>query len=217
MTRYLEPHMAEQLKNHVLEELPSTELIRHFKLSVPTGHELSGLYWVHVLFTPVGIVVGGDLLGRGAIARLGMKGGYGPDWFGSGLSEEYLCSKFFDQAWQRESAGKWCRVRATEYRSGERDDEAMGMSYSVREQRRAVQFKAWSALADRLEGLEIETCDQFLAEARKLGWREGGDLPPGYDYPLVNAGWLCAIQQKFAVEWQKLAAAAMAMKAMEAK
>lgn len=217
MTRYLEPHMTEQLKNHVLKELPSTEFIRHFKLSVPTGHELSGLYWVHVLFTPVGIVVGGDLLGLGAIARLGMKGGYGPDWFGSGLSEDYLCSKFFDQEWQREAAAEHCRQVARDYRAGEHDDEAARLSDAAFKEWRTAKYRDWTALADRIDGMEIETLEVFLAELRTLGWRDGGDLPPGYDYPLINAGWLCAIQQKFAIEWQKLAAAANAMKGMEAK
>lgn len=203
--RYLQPHMTEELKDHALEILPATELLWHARLSRPTGHPRGQHYWVHLMWTPIGIVIGGDLLGRGVIARIGLKGGYGPDWFGAKLDEHYLCSKFMAEVWQRDAAIRWCRDHAKLVRDGELDSSKPFVNPANLAFWRETRFKAFLALADQLEGLEVETMEEFRTALRKLEYDTSGDIPPGVDFPLVEAGWLCAIQRKFAELWPKVA------------
>ena len=201
MGRYSQPNMVDSLKDHVLTEYQSTERIRHFRLAVPDGHRLQGHYWVHLLFTPIGIVVGGDLLGRGAVGGGGKD--YGVDWFSCRLDEHYLCSKFFSDVWQKEVAVKDVRAIAKDHRDGEWDPSKLDGIPDILAWREA-KWRAFMRIADDVEGLVIEEPFDFVETLRREGWRcDGGDVP-GYDFPLNDAGWLCAIQQRFAQEYARL-------------
>lgn len=204
--KYLQPHMVDSLKDHRLEKLPSTELVQHFKLSAPKGSPQGGLFWVHLMWTPIGVVIGGDLLGRGVIGRLNAQS-YGPQWFAEIPSDDYLLSKFLPKVWQRESAAEWCWRHAREIRDGEYDPSGFANQANIGLWR-DLRFRKFSSLGDRLQGLEVETCEQFRDELRKIDYDTSGDEAPGTDYPLVDGGWLCAIQHRFSQEWKKLAPAA---------
>ncbi len=210
MTKYLEPHMVDSLKDHVLTRLASTELVDHWKLSAPKGSAQAGLLWVHIMFTPIGIVIGGDLMGRGVIGRLDVKT-YDAAWLAALPSADYLCSKFLEKVWQREAAARWCRRHANEIRQGELDP-SHPITMSV-ESWRAWRFRHFMGLAADLEGLAVETREQFVLALRELDYETAGDEPPGTDYPLAEAGWLFAIQRKFSEEYRKMSASGTVMEA----
>jgi hypothetical protein len=85
-------HMHESLKDHLLEEVPAGEL-KAYWMRRPKTHPNHWTYSVLVVFTPVGILLGGDIriTRRASITSVP---GYGEDWFGGYLDEQYLCEKF---------------------------------------------------------------------------------------------------------------------------
>lgn len=189
ITTMVEKHMATSLKDHFLEEISAGEKIRAFYIKREGTRMMSTL----ILFTPEGIVLMGDLCpsNHGAASAFG----YGLDWFSGRLSEDYLCEKFLRKCWQLEVAKEHCEwhieqavEEAKKYRLCEGDGDREDARRSIKEGRR------WQAVLKALgdEGTEQtcydEMCDQDLYD---------GDTMPGYDYPRGDAGWLCAIQQKF--------------------
>ena len=109
--------------------------------------------------------------------------GYGVPWFASHKSEEYLCEKFLPKEWQWDAV-----VESTQWliESDIKDGEGW-----------------WADHADALRKFIAEPgwmhdgpCEmEYYDSMREIG-HDMDDLP-GYDYPRQQAGWLCAIQQKF--------------------
>jgi hypothetical protein len=201
MGRYSQPQMVDSLKDHVLTEFPGTDRIRHFRLAAPEGHKYQGYYWVHIMFTPIGIVIGGDLLGRGAVGAGGK--GYGVEWFVRQSDEHYLCSKFFGEVWQPEAAVRSVRRIAKDYKDGEWDPSNLTGIPDIFAWRDA-KWRSFMRIADDVEGLVIEDVNDFVRTVQSEGWScDGGEIP-GYDFPLSDAGWLVAIQQRFSQEYVRL-------------
>jgi len=167
--------MKEALKDHILEELPGSDQLKAFYLKKPgEGRMLSTLF----VFTPEGIVVMGDLCpggprNQGSISVYN----YGLAWFSTELSEHYMCGKFLGEVWQSEVALGWVRDNRKEL-------VAEGIS-----QDDLIQLEA------SLEGGEMSEQD-FRQDLEAAGY-ECDDGVPGYDYDLDEAGWLCALQQRF--------------------
>lgn len=176
MKTYIEPHMTEALARHELTELPSTEQLRHFRLARPGTGNLS----LNIVFGPFGIVLAGDLTIGGPH---GCVGGCGKSvgWFAGQLSEGYLCEKFFRRKWQAEAAAETLSHPShMDYLKDEATDED-------REELAAI----ISELEDGTMGVE-GMHDAFI----EAGFAT--DELPGMDYPRADAGWLCAVQQRFA-------------------
>jgi hypothetical protein len=178
--------MVESLKDHVLEEIPAGDKIKAFWMRRPG----TGFYCTMILFTPVGIVIGGDIcLSSDSGGVISHNGHYGLDWFvDEQMSEDYLCSKFLrSTVWEKERAAAWCREQAEEILKGEDAQEGRLRSLAARDFR---------ALATALESGSVERPEELMEELGRLK-HECDDGVPGYGYPSAEAGWLCAIQKKF--------------------
>lgn len=188
------PVMEKSLKDHVLEEIPAGEFKAFWMRKPGTGN-----YAVLLVFTPAGIVVAGDIglsteNNRGVVSDPG----YGLDWFAGELGEDYLCSKFFrDVHWDRERAAEWCTAHAQEVLEGEHDSEAWdGDPAETLRKNRSLLARDFRVLTQALESCSVETEDDFGRELRRL--RHDFEDLPGRGYPSAQAGWLCAIQRRFA-------------------
>ena len=191
MSSYVEPHMKKSLKGHVLEQILDTEKFKAFYLKLPgEGRMMSTL----ILFTPEGIVLMGDLCPNhhGTPSAFG----YGLIWFAGHLGEDYLCSKFLHEVWQEEVA-----VKSIARCVAEEEEEAKANPdnpYYQRGRWKKVQEEWVTDWPDKRQ-------DHLYDAITKQGF--DSDSMPGYDYLLADAGWLCAIQQRFA-ELYKVAAPA---------
>jgi len=171
---YVEPHMKAALDKHSLAEIPCGGECRMFRMSKPNTRT----YLVQILFTPEGIALMGDIRiggGNGIVSGHG----YGFDWFCGELGEDYLCEKFLPKVWVPEHDAKWCREEAKEEESPEKKKELL-------------------RLADGLEHGEISEEDIRIA-FEGMGY----DAGPDYTYDPVDAGWLCAVQQRFVQLWRE--------------
>jgi len=187
---YVTANMAEALKSHVLEEIPAGEKIRAFYLKEPgQGRMMSTLF----LFTPEGIVLMGDLVpdGHGSISTYG----YGVGWFSNGMSENYLCSKFIPKVWVRECAVEWLKEQIAQLERGESDQD-------LDEAERVARAKSFRELVEDERALaDYNSFHDALSEIDDYLVDDGA---PGVDYDPKTAGWLCALQQRFAAAFAKL-------------
>ena len=184
---YIKPDMKDSLKDHVLERVLDTEKFQSFYMKRPgQGRMMSTL----LVFTPEGIVIMGDLCpsGHGAISVYGK----GIKWFIGTLSEGYLCEKFLQRVWQRDAAVEGLKeeVKAEAQEAEENPDDQDAKKLPWKKI-----LEEWTACGD--EGSEQDLYG--------LMWKhdlDTSDGAPGYDYPRSDAGWLCAIQQRFAELYQ---------------
>lgn len=113
--------------------------------------------------------------------------GYGIYWFADDLSEAYLCEKFFRKEWRWDASVEAIRWLI------KFDEDADEDGWWTRH---ATELSAY--LADpkwRYDDTPNEW--EFREKMASLGFdSEVGD-PLGCDYPRKQAGWLCAIQQRF--------------------
>ena len=167
---YVQPHMRDSFKNHRLELLSSGK-ITAFYMKEPNTRMMGVL----IVFTPEGIAILGDLTPErhGTVSCYG----YGLYWFASHLSEDYLCEKFLEKKWVPEYAA-----------------ETLRDSY-FRENLSAEKCEELDKIANTIDGGEVDA--RFLHEGLCDLELYHGDLLPGYGYAPAEAGWLCAIQQKF--------------------
>lgn len=259
---YIDPHMTEFLKDHIIEELidPAPIKLPRFKpgkviQAFRCGRPDSWVYTTVLFFTPYGISISGDLMLGGKESPHGVWcPGYDLEWFTKQrIDEDYLCSKFYRQVWQQEAAIQWCRDHAKRVRSGhedhdfkalqsasERFDEIVGSlallerdlkecadsaSPETNEEIRHINAEKAELLKEReqiekdLKGIREQYAAPFEELANDLDNGDVGDVRqfaeelvergyvldgycPGYDYPLAEAGWLCALQKKFSELYQ---------------
>lgn len=131
------------------------------------------------------LVVTGDVRLGGNGYGLVSANGYGIGWFANRQSEGYLCEKFLDKEWQWDAA-----VESIRWLIGQDSEDGEGWWVE-----HAAELEAY--MADPGWGHNDEPnyweYDDFLTS---LG-ADGSEGLPGMDYPRVQAGWLCAIQQRF--------------------
>lgn len=205
MSDYIRPHMRKALAGHMLTCLVSTDEVHIYRMARPGVRA----YCVLLAFTPEGIFIQGDVaLGRD-------RGGIGTpvykslEWFAGQLSADYLCSKFLSKAWQREVASRdivdqlhhaeqelaeACEDELRYRGLGEDDvsDEELHASPAVREYADAVE--GWREVQDCLRD---EVSEHEIYEVYSKYFCDFLEYCIGYDYPLDDAGWLCAIQERF--------------------
>lgn len=195
---YIEKHMRESLKDHKLELVLDAPRFRAFYLKRPgEGRMMSTL----IVFTPEGIVVCGDLCpghgdgaSRGVISTLG----YGEGWFSGKLSEDYLCEKFLNSmVWELERAQKEVRDNIEQATKELREERKSRDNDFARDA--LARLRRWKAV----EETRFETVEQLIDALYDNGF-DTSDGPPGYGYPSADAGWLCAIQQKFAEDYSRI-------------
>jgi len=180
---YVEKHMKEALVDHILEPAKGNnpEALRY--RMVKPGTNMFSVYLAEVANS---ICLNGDLcVGYNGVVSAS---GYELGWFSGRLSEGYLCSKFLRQEWQWEAA-----VEVIEWQIKEAKEENYDMADSW-----------WLENADKCRKFikdpewryDTPTQWEFYEFMTELG--DDGTELPGYDYPRIDAGWLCAIQQRYA-------------------
>jgi len=197
---YLKPHMTKALRKHVLTVLLDTENVKVFHMARPNHSE----FRVQITFTPGGITIQGDVgLGdaqNGICSRLG----YGLEWFIRQQGEStYLCEKFLHKCWQREvvthDLDSWVVQAREELETSVKEimgadgmthEEALNEARSERET-----LAAWEEIR---AAWGDETSEKEIHEVGSDLITDFWDYSVGYDYPLADAGWLMAIQQRFA-------------------
>jgi len=165
---YIADHMRQSLANHELTPV-QTGVVTAYRMGRPHTRMMSTL----ILFTPEGIALMGDLTPErhGSISALG----YGLDWFAGTLSEDYLCKKFLTTRWVHELAINELR----DPRSYLRED---------------ITPETGARLDEIAHELADHGCEWVAEQIMDLGF----DNVPGFGYDPGEAGWLCAIQQRFA-------------------
>lgn len=109
------------------------------------------------------------------------------DWFHSELTEDEVCEAFLHQRWQYTVAERDLRVLAG------REQYSPGKQEFLR------------GLADRIARCEGDR-NSLTLTLRTTGGIDfvlAGQV--GVDYPMPEAGWLCAIQRRFAIYWREKA------------
>jgi len=131
-----------------------------------------------ILFTPEGIVLQGDL----TPSRQGNVScsGYGLDWFAGKLSESYLCEKFLHKGFVPALAREGLKQGVLDKRREKLIDkeEARDLWDSIR-------------ISDDFVG-PVDTYEFWI----HLLQNDSSECP-GHGYDPTEAGWLCAIQQRF--------------------
>lgn len=178
---YVKEHMARALENHVLTQVkvpggPIQMFYLHKKdarvsSGILVGREMSTLF----MFTPEGIVITGDLCPRacprGCISTLG----YSLKWFTDKLSEDYLCEKFLQRGVYADTIREWLEDRA-------KNDENV--------QKRATA----SELLEEAPSDNSEAENYLWECLQQFGEEYDGQAQ---DFEPADAGWLCALQQRF--------------------
>ena len=100
MKTHVQEHMRESLATYTLEKIPAGDRIQCFKLK----RKSDAFYFAYVLFTPFGIVIGGDIRFYPDQTSISSVPGYDADWFGGRLSEDYLLEKFGIHSMRRKGA-----------------------------------------------------------------------------------------------------------------
>lgn len=184
---YIEHHMREALAEHVLCPVLDSGNFKAFYLKrVGEGRMMSTL----IVFTPEGIVLQGDLTpGRnGNVSTLG----YGVGWFSGQLSEGYLCEKFLTKVFVPAYAEEGLKDEVIRQRREREIDKAKARDL-------------WDSMPGEIEDFTGPT-ETYNFWTDDLG-NEDGDGCPGYGYEPGEAGWLCAIQQRFAALYNATAQA----------
>lgn len=170
----------ETLERHVLDVHVDTPQLKAWYLRDPR-REVGRINSVMILGTREGIVITGDLCPgvNGALNACG----YDVDWFAGKLSEDYLCSKFLRRTFVPEQGAAELRRRIVERR---RDGSDYISKTVARETFDAVSnAEKWHELsAERAYAIATDADIEFDSL--------------GYGWDPVEAGWLCAIQQRFA-------------------
>ena len=176
MKTCIEPHMRSSLAGHVLTPLVRDEAagIEVWRMARPGTRTMS----VQIAGTPEGICLMGDL--HPGPHHNGCCSVFGLDlhWFSLEISEDYLCSKFLPLTWVPAYAAAaledWASSPSGHGLAGDKVEEIMD-------------------LADFMRG---HGCDerQFHEALADLGVR---GVDPEYGYRHEDAGWLCAIQERF--------------------
>lgn len=197
MTSYVTQEMRRSMADKVLTIVAEYEGMIVYRLGPADGSWMEStriLVSRHPL--PEQIIITGDLCpgSNGILSDFG----YGVGWFGSRKSEEYLCEKFLRREWVPERA-----------------KEALCQAlHDARDERCAEASDEEVARLDVIEDAIIASDDPCgecaptrSSEAFYEFWNETfGDSPEnqGMDYSPRDAGWLCAIQQRFVECYQAL-------------
>ena len=202
MNSYVTENMRRSMADKVLTVVTEYEGMVIYRLGPADGSWMESTR-ILVARAPLHeqIIVTGDLCpgDNGIMSDFG----YGLGWFGSRKSEGYLCEKFLRREWVPAAA-----LRALKY-ALEQEEEEAAISDKPSKARARI-----SALREAIDSV----CDEPTGESNVTRHHEAfyefyvgvfGDSPEdeGFDYNPRDAGWLCAIQQRFAECYQALQSA----------
>ncbi len=179
---YVEDHIQKAFAQHSLE-LQYGDPVAPVAL-YRMGRANTSSYAIYVASFAHRLCITGDIMlganRQGLVSTLN----YGIHWFSGHLSEDYLCEKFLPEVWQWEIAVEGIEDRI------EIDEEDYGWKHLAKELREFIAKPDWHH-----DGLGCPDVWEYCDRMRGIGCET--DELPGYGYPRVEAGWLCAIQQRF--------------------
>jgi len=173
-------YVTEQMKRELAGHVLSPEGREAYRMGLPDG---DCLFAMHIGEFAGRLVVTGDVRLGGNGYGLVSAHGYGIPWFAGRQSEGYLCEKFLDREWQWDAAVegiRWAIERDAEDGEGWWRDHAAELEAYIADPCWRHDEPDYMDFYDHMTGLGADGCDL-----------------PGMDYPRVQAGWLCAIQQRF--------------------
>lgn len=190
---YIKPYMTDALASHRLAIVEESEHVKAYAMAKPG----TGFYSVTVLECRNHLSLFGDITfnnDHGVVST----GGYGIAWFSGKKSEDYLCSKFLRQIWHWDH----CEQSLKEIVAGVNDE-----SDDVREVAKELISDAY------LWEFDAPTKFEVIQELSRTSY-DSGDGYPGYGYHPDAAGWLCAINVRFAELYADKAAICPSVKAL---
>ena len=176
---YIEPHMRSALTGHTLTPIVRDEAagIEVWRMARAGTRAMS----VQIAGTPEGICLMGDI--HPGPNPNGCCSTFGKDlrWFAERKSEDYLCSKFLLRTWVPKYAAE------------------------VVESWLDQPWCDWSEEGrDLVVRLRHRDCDERQFYEALDEWNmPTDDGLPGYGYPPEDAGWLCAIQERFSALYER--------------
>ena len=179
---YVTDQMRAAMANHVLELVAQTDKITAYYLKRPGERMGSTL----LVFTPEGIAIMGDRVpkGNGSVSVFGVD----LRWFAVKKSEDYLCEKFLQTTWVCDRAIAELRDPEGEWRH---DQCQVTLDY----------------LDVIIEDLESgERSEEWLYNELGDAFDLSEGVPGSNCYDPNEAGWLYAIQQRFAELYGELIA-----------
>jgi len=183
MDSYITDEMRAALRDHVIVEEPGGEWF----MAKP------GDNWQSIVVGEFAsrLIVVTDSFGLGASARgLVSPMGCSARWFASpGVGQEHLCSMFLTLEWQWEAAKGEIRWHIQQSRDENRCDWWLQNEAKLEMYMRRGTARSANGPPGRQEFENYMTL--------KLGGTFIEDGLPGFDFPRKQAGWLCAIQEKF--------------------
>ena len=175
---YVTDYMRTELKTHRLVQLLDGAMPLY-----RMGRADTGTYVMYIAAFANRLCLAGDVRLGANDQGLVSAPGYTVAWFKGSLSEGYLCEKFLRQEWQWDSA-----VEAIQsYIESEAADGGGWWSEHTDALREFIAAPDWN--------YDTPNAMEFYERMISLG--HTGDELPGQDYPRIQAGWLCAIQQRF--------------------
>lgn len=195
---YVTSDMRKALEGHQLKRIDKAERFECYRMGRPGEGNLA----VYITFMSHNadpgeasrgqmIVISGDLIISEDANVVASRYGYGLGWFSGPLSEDYLCEKFLRKANSVEIALEDIErhIRATR---DSKDSDAMDLQCA-------------KDLEDLAESILEEGChgDVSFDEVVTRYDEIVGDRDIGYGYDRSEAGWLCAVQQRFAELYAK--------------
>jgi len=154
----------------------------------------TSFYSINIIFACRRIILAGDITPHNGNVFASVAG-YGLDWFSVTLSEGYLCEKFLRKEWQWEIAKE--RLKQ------ELDHPNESWIESEHREQIAQLIGRETSLGPFVWDWDTPNVTDFYSTLYDLSQSYVDDGPPGYAYPKIDAGWLCAIQQRFVELWEK--------------
>lgn len=183
---YVQDHMREALSRHELriKLMDDKAGVSVWSMSRPS----TCAYSAQIIFSPEGIVLQGDIGFGSHQTGICSHSGYGIEWFSSRKSENYLCEKFLTREFVPEEAAEtiagWLKSP---------EDYGLEEEFQIRGLREIVSnlmdndLVDATRLYDELNLLDVDTSEGV----------------PGWGYNRSDAGWLCAVQQRFSELFQE--------------
>jgi hypothetical protein len=229
---FVQDFMREEMKDKILVPMDGGKDVQGFYLKPPQGGWVQStmiLFTKGGIVIMGDLCPGNDRRNSGVISTPGYGLDW---FGKGKLSERYLCEKFLSsQVWQVEIAKKWLKEYIEEIRARERDGSfahydpeyktAVEKCKELEECLKDGWTPSGESLAaattklDKLREAKVQGHEEILRDMEE-GWitevvtfhdrladlKSIFDEMPGYDYDHTAAGWLAAIQQKFAELYQ---------------
>lgn len=194
---YLTEAVRKQFSKHVLRRMNVKGDVEGFMLERPGYGRMESTM---ILFTPEGIVLGGDLCpndNHGVMSNFG----YGLNWFQCPKGASYLCSKFLTKEFVPEAAKQWVLDRIIELREAMEEDQDEEGSQG----RNAARSSSVELYEQALQDVEaFASWDRFSDLLDEAGDSDAATDGPGFDYNPRDAACLCGIHDAFVREYVAL-------------